>query len=84
MTDKKKYLLREYFQLCPDGICDAFLLTEQEKRMVKENDAMFLTGVIQRADAENGNGRIYKRNILERETNNYQKLIRERRALRRT
>ena len=42
---------------------------------------MFLTGVMQRADAQNGNGRIYPRRILEREMNNYQKLIKERRAL---
>ena len=49
--------------------------------MVRENNAMFLTGVMQRADAQNGNGRIYPRRILEREMGNYQKLIKERRAL---
>jgi hypothetical protein len=49
--------------------------------MVREDGAMFLTGVMQRADAQNGNGRIYPRSILEREMGNYQKLIKERRAL---
>jgi hypothetical protein len=78
MSDK--LLITEYFSLCEGGVCQDFL-TENEKRMVREEGAMFLTGVMQRADAQNGNGRIYPRRILEREMNNYQKLIKERRAL---
>jgi hypothetical protein len=78
MSDK--LLITEYFSLCEGGVCQDFL-TEDEKRMVREDGAMFLTGVMQRADAQNGNGRIYPRRILEREMNNYQKLIKERRAL---
>ena len=42
---------------------------------------MFLTGVMQRCNHLNGNGRIYSRPILEREVENYGKLVRERRAL---
>ena len=38
-------------------------------------------GILQRAGAENQNGRVYPRNILEREINKYQQLIKERRAL---
>ena len=38
-------------------------------------------GILQRASAENQNGRVYPRNILEREINKYQTLIKERRAL---
>lgn len=38
-------------------------------------------GVLQRAGAENQNGRVYPKKILEREVNNYQTLIKERRAL---
>ena len=49
--------------------------------MVREDNAMFLTGVMQRANHLNGNGRIYSRPILEREVENYGKLVRERRAL---
>jgi len=79
MSDK--LLITEYFSLCSDGACNADLLNEDEKRQVREDGAMFLTGVMQRADAQNGNGRIYPRRILEREMNNYQKLIKERRAL---
>jgi hypothetical protein len=75
-----KLLLTEYYELCPDGICDD-LLTEDEKRMVREENAMFLTGVMQRCNHLNGNGRIYSRPILEREVENYGKLVRERRAL---
>ena len=78
MSDK--LLITEYFSLCEGGVCQDFL-TEDEKRMVREDGAMFLTGVMQRADAQNGNGRIYPRSILEREMGNYQKLIKERRAL---
>ena len=75
-----KLLLTEYYELCPDGKCDD-LLTEEEKRMVREDNAMFLTGCMQRADHLNGNKRIYSRPILEREIENYSKLVRERRAL---
>lgn len=38
-------------------------------------------GVLQRAGAENQNGRVYPRDILEREIQKYQTLIKERRAL---
>ena len=75
-----KYLLREFYELCPNGTCED-LLTEDEKRMIRENGAMFLTGVMQRADAQNGNGRVYPKGILEREIENYSKIVKERRAL---
>mgnify|MGYP000494544854 CR=1 FL=1 len=78
----KIYLLKEHFSFCEDGICKAQsqFLTEQEKVEVKENGSIFLTGVAQRADAKNGNGRIYPRKTLEREVQNYQQLIKENRA----
>ena len=75
-----KYLLREFYELCPNGTCED-LLTEEEKRMVRENNVLFLTGVMQRADAQNGNGRVYPKGILEREIENYKKIVKERRAL---
>jgi|10_taG_2_1085330.scaffolds.fasta_scaffold01319_8 hypothetical protein len=74
-----KYLLREYYELCPGGICQD-LLTEAEKRFVA-NGGLILSGVMQRADAQNGNGRIYPRPILEREMHRYKELIKENRAL---
>jgi len=75
-----KVLLREYHALCEGGICQDFL-TESEKRMVNEEGAVFLTGIIQCADAKNGNGRIYPEGILRREMDSYQKIINENRAL---
>jgi hypothetical protein len=74
-----KFLLREYFELCEGGVCQD-LLTEAEKTFVKSG-GMMLTGVMQRADAKNGNGRVYPENILRREVENYKKLVAENRAL---
>jgi hypothetical protein len=42
---------------------------------------MFLSGILQRANTVNQNGRIYPKEILEREVRNYQKFIVENRAL---
>mgnify|MGYP003115763493 CR=1 FL=1 len=75
-----KVLLREYHALCEGGMCQDFL-TEAEKRMVNEDGAVFLTGIIQAADKKNGNGRVYPKKVLERELKNYQKLVDEHRAL---
>lgn len=46
-----------------------------------DQDVVTLYGVLQRADALNGNGRIYEKKILEREVNEYQKFISEKRSL---
>ena len=75
-----KVLLREYYELCEGGVCQDFL-TESEKREVADGKAMYLTGIIQRAKAKNQNGRVYPREVLEREIENYQKVVRENRAL---
>lgn len=74
-----KLLLTEYYELCEGGVCQD-LLTEQEKAFVA-NGGMMLSGVMQRADAQNGNGRIYPRQVLMREVETYTKLVKERRAL---
>lgn len=75
----KKVLLREYYQLCEGGVCQD-LLTEEEKRYVA-NGGMILSGKLQEADIQNGNGRVYPHKVLMREMENYQKLVKERRAL---
>lgn len=75
-----KKLLIEYNALCPDGICNIDVLNEEERRL-KKDGYYILTGILQAADTKNGNGRIYPRKILEREINNYQKAIREKRAI---
>ena len=55
----KKVLLREFYELCKDGLCQD-LLTEAEKAEVA-NGAMYLTGRMQTAEVKNGNGRRYSR-----------------------
>jgi hypothetical protein len=75
-----KYVLREFYQLCDGGKCED-LLTEAEKAMVREQKAFFLTGVMQRADAQNGNGRVYPEQTLRREIENYKNLIAQNRAV---
>ena len=72
-------LLREYYELCPGGICQG-LLTEEEKRQVSEG-AVIMTGILQKADTRNGNGRVYPEKVLRREMENYQKVIKDNRAL---
>ena len=76
----QKKLLQEDFQLCPDGICDLTVLTEAEKRRV-DDGAVYLVGVIQRAGTKNGNGRVYRKETLQREIENYQRPVQESRAL---
>ena len=70
---------------------DLKLLTEwtplsYTAEMIKESkDAhsgkILLKGILQKSDTLNQNGRVYPRSILEREVRNYQKFIRENRAL---
>ena len=74
-----KKLLREYYELCDGGVCQD-LLTEAEKQYVRDG-GMMLSGMMQMAETQNGNGRVYPRNILEREVKNYAKLVKENRAL---
>tara|TARA_Y100001973_G_C5201544_1_gene338107 strand:+ start:1185 stop:1817 length:633 start_codon:yes stop_codon:yes gene_type:complete len=75
-----KELLQEYFELCPEGRCPVHVLTESEKRNVMEG-AVYLVGICQKSGTKNGNGRIYKKETLQREVENYQKAISERRSL---
>lgn len=77
--NNNKLLLREYYELCEGGVCQDFL-TESEKVEIA-NGGMYLTGVMQRADAQNGNGRVYPKRVLDRELVNYAKLVEENRAL---
>ena len=72
MTEKLK-LLTEWTPL------------ESDKTILKEQmqagGKMMLKGIIQRANTLNQNGRVYPTSILQREIQNYQKLINENRAL---
>ena len=75
-----KTLLREYYALCDGGICQDFL-TEAEKKLVADGKKFYMTGCMQKYDTPNGNGRVYSKSILQREVENYWKLVKERRAL---
>tara|TARA_Y100000034_G_scaffold113981_1_gene149584 strand:+ start:836 stop:1441 length:606 start_codon:yes stop_codon:yes gene_type:complete len=59
---------------------------EYNKEMIleskeKNGGKIMMKGVLQKADTLNQNGRLYPSSILEREVRNYQKFIRENRAL---
>ena len=77
MSDKKKMILTEYFELSTG---DEALLREEDQREIDSGKTIMI-GIMQKADAENGNGRVYPKEVLEREMKNYGKLVRERRAL---
>lgn len=72
-------LLREFYELCEGGVCQD-LLTESEKSFVR-NGGMMLTGKLQEADVQNGNGRIYPHSIMEREVKRYAAVVEDNRAL---
>ena len=74
-----KLILREYYELCEGGVCEDYL-TEAEKIEVR-NGSLYLSGIMQKANQPNGNGRTYPRQVLMREVENYKKLVREKRAL---
>lgn len=71
MSDKK--ILREWYAI------------EYKPELLKEAKASgkpySLSGVIQRAGTKNQNGRVYPKEVLSREVDNYQKSIKDRRAL---
>ena len=71
-----KYVLTEFLEL--DN--DSSLLTEEDHRLMEKGDVI-LAGRLQRADAKNGNGRVYPKRTLQREVENYKKLVQEKRAL---
>jgi hypothetical protein len=61
-----------------------FTLTPQllQESAVKNNGRLIVEGVVQRADAKNGNGRVYPKDTLEREIDKYKATyIKENRAL---
>ena len=72
---ENKKLIVDYitFNISPEMISES---------MEKNNGRLMVKGVLQRADAQNQNGRVYPRNILMREAKKYAEVnIKERRAL---
>lgn len=74
-----KTLLREFYALCEGGICQD-LLTEREKKEMANGKILYMSGRLQTADRQNGNGRVYPYNVLKREMNNYMKIVKDDRA----
>lgn len=70
----KKQLLREWYPVA----YDTKLLKEDRE---KNGGRLMLQGVIQKANTKNQNKRIYPMGILQREVENYQKAVRENRAV---
>ena len=58
---------------------------EYDPALIKEQrvpgQPLIMKGILQKAETINQNGRVYPKNILEREIRNYQKFIKENRAL---
>lgn len=69
-----RQLLREWIPL----VYDSKLIKESRE---KNEGKLMLQGVIQRANQKNHNKRIYPREVLMREISNYDKAIRENRAI---
>ena len=76
MSNDSKMILTEWFEISSN----TELLREQDLADV-QGGKNIMVGIMQKCDAENGNGRVYPRSVLEREVKNYQKLVKERRAL---
>jgi hypothetical protein len=73
-NDMKLKLLTEW---CPINVTKSMI---NESRL-KNDGKIMLSGIIQRSNTLNQNGRIYPHSILQREVMNYQKLIQENRAM---
>jgi hypothetical protein len=56
-------------------------LIREAVNSIKTGQPLIIRGPLQKADEKNRNGRIYAREILEREMNTYQRLVDENRAL---
>ena len=75
-----KTLLREFYELCPDGMC-LDVLTESERQQASSGKALFLVGKCHEAEKLNGNGRVYPFPILKREVEKYMDVVKDRRAV---
>lgn len=73
MSDRSLKLLTEWMPFSYDS--------KSIKEAKVNGGRLIMKGILQKAETLNQNGRIYPRDILEREVRNYQKFIRENRAL---
>jgi len=73
MSDNSKYIISEFY----DFKADRNLIIEAEQA----NKPIKLKGILQKANTQNRNGRVYPYEILKREADNYLEAVKERRAL---
>ncbi len=72
MSTPDKYVISEFYAFD----IDRKLLKEAEER----NEPIILKGILQKANTENRNGRVYPIEILKREAKKYEEAVNERRA----
>jgi hypothetical protein len=70
--DNSKYVISEFYAF----EADSNLITEAEE----SNQPIIMKGILQKANTENRNGRVYPLNILKREAEKYEKCVKENRA----
>ena len=68
-----KYIISEFYGFEPDK--------ELIKEAIENNTPIYLTGILQKANTLNRNGRVYPFEILKREADKYMELVNEKRAL---
>ena len=73
--------MNETLKLISDWTPFDYTLETIKESKGRNGGKIIMKGVLQKADTLNQNGRMYPRPILEREVRNYQKFIRENRAL---
>lgn len=75
MSNDSKYIISEFYAFNPDNIKD--IIKEAEEK----HAPITLKGILQKGNALNRNGRKYPIEILRREVDKYNELVKERRAL---
>lgn len=66
-NNSEKYIISEFYEFK----CDKNLITESEKT----GKPLIMTGILQKADTLNRNGRVYPFSILKREVDKYMELV---------
>jgi hypothetical protein len=72
MSNLDKYVISEFYAF----EADSNLIKEAEEK----NKPIIMKGILQKANTENRNGRVYPLNILKREAKKYEEAVSERRA----
>jgi len=73
MAQNQYYIIREFYRFRPD--------VKLIKEAVERNEPIVLSGILQKANTLNRNGRVYPYDILRREATKYMEAVEEGRAL---